>query len=635
MPARVTKYRSNQARWFKFGLCVLPLFVLSLAGCNNFAWNPNYVPNPAPPGQGPPVASQVGNVSISPQYVALGLTQTQQFKATSTTPETLQWSVNGVLGGNATVGTVDSNGKYTAPASVNPGMNALVTVYDASTPLTNYATAVATIIAPGLVTPTINPQVALYSMYLPVPGNMTVSFGPTTDYGLATWTQTTPTPDGGEINMYVAGMRAQTTYHMRAQLTLNDGATFTDRDQTFTTGTPPGSAAVAVTTQNGQIPQTGVEMFDTLIPHENAPVFVTDLQGNVIWTYSFTDGSSQDLVQPITLLPNGHFLALISYLSSIPLHHGTIIPGTIDVVREVDLVGNTIREVTMSQLTSALAAKGYNLNIGSFHHDVLALPNGHWILLASVTQSFTNLPGYPGTTNVMGDMLVDVDQNGQPVWVWNTFDHLDINRHPYLFPDWTHSNAMLYSTDDHNLLLSVRHQNWLLKIDYADGQGSGKILWRLGEGGDFTLLNGVDPTDWFYAQHGPGYFSPNTTGVFRLGIMDNGDDRRTAAGVLCGTTGAPACYSTAPVFQVDETAMTATLLSRYQLPGLYSFWGGAVQDLANGNMDVDFCAASGGSVIQEVNLNATPPQVIWQTLTKDSFQYRTERLPSLYPGVQW
>ncbi len=55
------------------------------------------------------------------------------------------------------------------------------------------------------------------------------------------------------------------------------------------------------------------------------------------------------------------------------------------------------------------------------------------------------------------------------------------------FPDWTHSNDMLYSSDDHNLLLSIRHQNWIVKIEYLDGQGSGKILWRLGEGGDFRL----------------------------------------------------------------------------------------------------------------------------------------------------
>ena len=142
------------------------------------------------------------------------------------------------------------------------------------------------------------------------------------------------------------------------------------------------------------------------------------------------------------------------------------------------------------------------ISCGSFHHSVLALPNGHWILLATETRAYANLPGYPGTTTVIGDALVDVDQNSNPVWVWNTFDHLDINRHPMNFPDWTHSNGMLYSTDDHNLLLSMRHQNWIIKIEYLDGQGSGKVLWHLGEGGDFKLVGATDPTDWFYAQHG-------------------------------------------------------------------------------------------------------------------------------------
>ena len=29
------------------------------------------------------------------------------------------------------------------------------------------------------------------------------------------------------------------------------------------------------------------------------------------------------------------------------------------------------------------------------------------------------------------------------------------------FPDWTHTNAVLYSPDDGNLIVSMRHQNWI------------------------------------------------------------------------------------------------------------------------------------------------------------------------------
>ena len=35
------------------------------------------------------------------------------------------------------------------------------------------------------------------------------------------------------------------------------------------------------------------------------------------------------------------------------------------------------------------------------------------------------------------------------------------------FPDWTHSNAIIYSSDDGNFIVSIRHQSWLVKVNYA------------------------------------------------------------------------------------------------------------------------------------------------------------------------
>ena len=619
----------------KFAYIAMAGLLAGSCGLNGCGWGVNLKALEAINSQGPiPVASQAGSVTISPQYVALAPGQTQQFSSTVAGSGTLEWIVDGVVGGNSTVGTVDSHGLYTAPA-VMVGTNESITAALTDSPLQNYGTAVAAVIVPGAVAKTANPQVAAYSIYLPSPGKATVQFGPDTGYGLSTWSQSTPSATGGLVTILVAGMRGQTKYHMQGLVTLANGASYNDSDQTFQTGAPPPGATVQASTVSGQVPQPGVELYNTLVPHETAQAFVTDLQGNVIWTYTY-EGSGIDLVQPAKLLPNGHFLVQISFASSIPVANDNF-PGTIDVVREVDLAGNTIREISMSTLSSALKAKGYNLNLKGFHHDVLALPNGHWVLLASVTQTFNNLPGYPGSTDVLGDVLVDVDQNFNPVWVWNTFDHLDVNRHPFKFPDWTHANALLYSADDHNLVLSVRHQNWLIKIDYEDGQGSGKVLWHLGEGGDFKLVGGTDPTDWFYAQHGPHYFTPNTTGVFTLGVFDNGDDREFPAGVTCGTAGAPPCqYSTAPVLQLDETAMTATLKAHYIAPpALYSFFGGNVEPLANGDVSVDFCSPTGGSVIQEFSGLGNAMQLVWQAHTPGAAEYRTKRLPSLYPGVQW
>ncbi len=245
--------------------------------------------------------------------------------------------------------------------------------------------------------------------------------------------------------------------------------------------------------------------------------------------------------------------------------------NTPDVAREIDLTGATIREITMATLNSRLAAAGFNYTAQFMHHDMAVLPNGHWILIVnSVRPEIEN-----GTTvDVLGDALIDLDTNLNPVWVWDTFDHLDVNRHPVSVLDWTHSNAILYSATDGNLLLSMRHQNWIIKIDYNNGKGAGDILWHLGYQGDFALVGGIDPTDWFSGQHGPSFTTANTAGTFGLALMDNGDFRTYPAGVTCADTGAPSCpYSTAQVLNIDETAKTATFAFHNTTP-IYSFFGG-------------------------------------------------------------
>ena len=195
---------------------------------------------------------------------------------------------------------------------------------------------------------------------------------------------------------------------------------------------------------------------------------------------------------------------------------------------------------------------------------------------------------------------------------------------------------MLYSADDGNLIISIRHQNWLVKVDYSNGEGTGDVLWKLGYQGDFTLVGGTDPTDWFYAQHGPSFVSTNTTGKFTLALFDNGDDRVFPSGVTCGTTGEPACfYSTTPLLDIDETAKTATLTFHPKAP-TYSFFGGNNAVLKNGN--VEFCESAEptglAGDVYEVTQDSTA-QTVWHLTATGQYIYRGQRMPSMYPGVQW
>lgn len=621
-------------RLLYYSLSVL-LLTAMLSGCGYWI-NPNAT---IPSGPGTP--EQSGSVTISPTYVALAPGQKFQFKASSSSGGEIEWLVNGTAGGQPEAGKIDASGNYVAPSVVSQGIDISVTAALKSNPAQNYATAVVALLPAAQVScpeVTGSPLVAAYSMNLPSSGKVSVEFGKTTDYGRSTW-QVASTANGGPVKVLVAGMVAKTLYHMRARVALDNGATFTDADHTCTTGTPAPTTAVQTTTANGATPQPGIEVWNTAIPSNVLQAFATDLDGNVIWTYQY-QGSVSDLIQGIQQLPNGDMLMLISYLSSITV---TNTVGLVNEIREIDLAGNTVRTLTIDQLNQKLASSNLRDNDGKvysfrgFHHSVVALANGHWVMLTDYRKSYTDLPAYPGTTPVLGDAIVDVDQNGKPDWVWNTFDHLDINRHPMNFPDWTHSNGLLYSADDHNLLLSIRHQNWIIKINFLDGQGSGAVMWRLGQGGDFKLVGGTDPTDWFYAQHGLSFFSMNTTGVFRLGLMDNGNDRIfPGAQVNCKPLAptAPDCYSTIPVLELNEGSMTATFTTHYSpTPSFFTFFGGNAELLANGDIHANFGSTINGGIVQELNPQAT--QVVWEGKTTNGDQFHTYRWPSLYPGVQW
>jgi arylsulfate sulfotransferase len=128
----------------------------------------------------------------------------------------------------------------------------------------------------------------------------------------------------------------------------------------------------------------------------------------------------------------------------------------------------------------------------------------------------------------------------------------------------------------------MRNQSWILKIDYENGTGTGEILWRLGEGGDFQIVGG-GPSRWFFGQHDPNLVLDNGSQL-TLAIWDNGNFRIDSSGQAYG--GTIACYGRATIFQVDQTARVANVVWQDR-PGPYDFWGGSIAVLPNGNVEFD------------------------------------------------
>jgi hypothetical protein len=149
-------------------------------------------------GGGSPAPTPAVTVSISPSSSSLLTGQTSTFTATVTgsSNKNVNWKVNGVAGGNATVGTVNSAGLYTAPG-IPPSPNVVTVSATSVAAPTQSATATVTVVNPAPVLYSISPDAATAGdpdTTLTVGGaeftaQSVVYFGPTalaTVYGSAT-----------------------------------------------------------------------------------------------------------------------------------------------------------------------------------------------------------------------------------------------------------------------------------------------------------------------------------------------------------------------------------------------------------------------------------------------------------------
>jgi hypothetical protein len=98
------------------------------------------------------IGTAVPTVTVTPASKAIPINTTQQFSAAvspSNLSQTVQWEVNGIAGGNTTVGTINASGLYTAPLLV-PTPTATVTISAVSNAAPNlFGTASVTVTLPS------------------------------------------------------------------------------------------------------------------------------------------------------------------------------------------------------------------------------------------------------------------------------------------------------------------------------------------------------------------------------------------------------------------------------------------------------------------------------------------------------
>ncbi|MGO4883610.1 MAG: aryl-sulfate sulfotransferase [Bryobacteraceae bacterium] len=263
---------------------------------------------------------------------------------------------------------------------------------------------------------------------------------------------------------------------------------------------------------------------------------------------------------------------------------------------ELNMAGATVNSITEATANSQLAALGQQ-SIIDFNHEAMRLPNGYTVVIAHNEALYTDVQG--GTTqtpvDVMGDEILVLDTNWNVVWTWNGFDWLPVNRTAILGEtctpcanigsggccpitlapvanDWLHGNSITYDSTDGNLIMSMRHQDWVIKIDYENGAGDGHVIWTLGYQGDFTMVNTPNvPSPWFSHQHDVEIWTNKNPKL--LTVFDNGNTRHTTD---------PSADSRGQVLTLNEQAMTADIHTNLVFP-FFSGAYGTSQILDNGN----------------------------------------------------
>jgi arylsulfotransferase ASST len=284
----------------------------------------------------------------------------------------------------------------------------------------------------------------------------------------------------------------------------------------------------------------------TLFASQNGNgVYLVDLQGNIEHTWQMAYQAEYGyLTHRGTLFYNGNLPSGRFAGQPTPLAGG--------IVLEADWRGNVLWE----------------LRRPDHHHDGRLLSNGNVLLLCA-----TELPdeiaaqvegGIPGTEvngKILADYLVETTTDGQVVWEWRTWEHLDPTTHPLTAPHnnravWTWGNA-IHELPDGNILLSMRHLSTIVRIN----RQTDEIDWELGP----PPLSG---------SHG---VNPLPNGHYL--IFDNGP-YRVDHGTIAPVSAAP--FSR--VLEVDPE--TNSIVWAYTDPARPSFWSplfSNAQRLPNGN----------------------------------------------------
>ena len=386
-------------------------------------------------------------------------------------------------------------------------------------------------------------------------------------------------------------------------------------------------------TSTPELMEPGVTLFEAA-----GNLIAVNETGEVVWYHDiqfFTSFLDRD----VRRMNNGNLLLLLPR----------------DKIVELDMLGNTVN-LWHSSGSSDGEQGSIPVDTSAFHHEIFEMQSGNLLALSVEFRRFFDYPSSSTnpfapteTATLAGDVIVEFSPDGTIVNQWPLFDMLDPFRINYssllglydgLFEtifgvqletrDWTHGNGVIHDPSDDSIIVSLRHQDAVIKFS----RQTGELIWILGphekwnmeEFGQYLLTPQSDEEFFFqYHQH-----APDITDEGTYIIYDNGNNR---ASPFDPTLPDSQNFSRAVEYKINELTKEVEIVWEYgqfEDETLYTFFiGDADYQPETGNVLITFGGMQPARLIEVTR--TTPAQKVFDLTLFENFTYRSERLPSLYP----
>ena len=248
-----------------------------------------------------------------------------------------------------------------------------------------------------------------------------------------------------------------------------------------------------------------------------------DINGDVRWylsNYALWD---------ITRLQNGHILVSTERLMNTPYYMTGLY--------EIDLLGKIHAEYSIP---------------GGYHHDYFEMENGN-LLIAS--------DNFDDGNDTVEDYVVEMERlTGNIVKKFNLKDILpteNTGNENWSGDDWFHNNSVWYDKDTNSILLSGRHADAVIAINYDNGE----LRWILGDPTGWPekyqhyFFKPIGDVEWQWSQH-----AAMVTPEGYVFVFDNGNNKSK---VSANYVPAPNSYSRGVMYKIDTYNMTVEQVWEY------------------------------------------------------------------------